>query len=62
MPRIEARPGEPLTEAWAYLSPDEAQELLDALQYWVQDGRSDPEWHHHVGEAPGPELTIAIER
>jgi len=38
----------PLSEAWAYVSAEEA-------------GSSDPGWHHHLGGGDGsPELTIAI--
>jgi hypothetical protein len=44
-----------------YLTPEEAEELLAALQYWSEEDRADPEWHMHITDA-GRELTIAIGR
>lgn len=57
--RMELKPGEPVTEVWAYLSPREAKDLLAALAEWESEGHQDPEWHTHVGDE-GSELTIAI--
>jgi hypothetical protein len=52
---------EPLTEAWAYVSREEAFNLYMSLAYYFQDDESDPGWHCHVGGDDGePELTIAI--
>jgi hypothetical protein len=56
--RLEGRPGEPLHEAWAYLSEDEARDLLAALSEWASEEQA-PGWHTHVGEQ-GAELTIAV--
>jgi hypothetical protein len=63
MPRIEGKPGERLTEVWVYLSKQEAHDLLAALQYWAEEreGYRGPGWHAHIGEAPDPDLTIAVE-
>ena len=52
---------EPLSEVWAYLTRAEARLLYSALEYYFTDDEIDPGWHHHVGDAGGPELTIAIE-
>jgi hypothetical protein len=56
--RLESRPGEKLHEVWAYLSEDEAQDLLAALSEWASEARA-PGWHTHVGQS-GSELTIAV--
>jgi hypothetical protein len=57
--RMEGKPGEALPEVWAYLTPEEASELLPALTEWASESSPDPGWHAHVGER-GSELTIAI--
>jgi hypothetical protein len=52
---------EPLSEAWAYVSAEEAFVLYRALNLYFADGSSDPGRHHHLGGGDGgPELTIAI--
>lgn len=56
---IEGKPEQPLHEVWAYLSPDEARDLLRALRYWAEDEPEEPGWHHHISDS-GRELTIAI--
>jgi hypothetical protein len=58
---IEAEPEHALREVWAYLTPEEARELLVALQYWAEEKPSDPGWHYHLADG-GRELTVAIER
>jgi hypothetical protein len=55
---IEAEPEQPLKEVWAYLSPQEARELLQALRFWAEEP-ADPEWHCHIADKDR-ELTIAI--
>ena len=62
MPRIEGEPGQALNEVWVYLTEQEARELLAALEHWRAEGHEDPDWHTHVGQAPGPEVSIAVER
>ena len=59
--RLEQVPGSPISgPVWLYLSTDEARNLFAALEYYFEDdGRPDPEWHHHVG--PGEGLTIAVQ-
>jgi hypothetical protein len=52
--RLEGQPGEPLREAWAYLTPAEAELLLAALLEWEREAQPRG-WHAHVGE-----LTIAV--
>jgi hypothetical protein len=53
---------EPLTEAWAYVSIEEASHLYTSLAYYFQDDDNNPGWHCHVGGGDGePELTIAID-
>jgi hypothetical protein len=58
---IEAEPENALPEVWAYLTPDEARELLLALKYWADDTPTQPGWHHHIADS-GRELTLAIDR
>jgi hypothetical protein len=60
-PRLESEPGNDLQEVWAYLTPAEAAELLVALEERANDPAPDPEWHTHLTDAAGRELTIAIE-
>ena len=68
MPKIddgsaEGGPGRPLKSAWVTLSLEEAEELLAALEVWAEElatGELDPEWHTHLSDADGNELTIAI--
>jgi hypothetical protein len=50
-----------LTEAWAYLTAEEAFHLYMSLSYYFGDDEVGPGWHTHVGSEDGPELTIAIE-
>jgi IstB-like ATP binding protein len=57
-------PGRRLKSAWVTLSVPEAQQLLDALTFWAEDlaaAELDPQWHTHLSDADGNELTIAIE-
>ena len=52
---------EVLTEAWAYLTVEEAFGLYMSLQYYFDSAQDDPGWHCHVGGGDGEtELTIAI--
>lgn len=68
MPQIddgsaEAGPGRSLRSVWVTLSADEAHDLLDALQVWAEEathGDLDPQWHTHIDDDHGNELTIAI--
>jgi RecB family exonuclease len=56
-------PGRRLPFVSVELSPDEAVELLESLQEWASegaDGRTDPEWHTHLADDAGNELTVAI--
>lgn len=46
------------------LSVDEAYDLLLALARWSEDeeaGTADPEWHTHIADEGGNELTVAID-
>jgi hypothetical protein len=69
VPRIddgsaEQGPGRTLKSAWASLSVQEARELLDALRRWSEElaaDELDPQWHTHISDVNGNELTIAIE-
>jgi hypothetical protein len=56
---IEAGPEQAVPEAWVYLTPDEARDLLEALAYRSEDDAPDPGWHTHITDS-GRELTIAI--
>jgi hypothetical protein len=58
---MEAKPENPLQEVWAYLSPEDARQLLQALQYWADEQPSDTDWHYRIADS-GRELTIAIGR
>jgi len=45
------------------LTAEEAIELLTALAFWDQDaseGQADQDWHTHITDADGNELTVAI--
>jgi hypothetical protein len=56
-------PGRRLKTAWVTLSIAEARELLGALEAWAEDVAErdpDPDWHAHVTDSDGNELTIAI--
>jgi hypothetical protein len=59
-PRIESEPGTELNEVWIYLAPAEAAELLVALEDRANDPSPDPEWHTHLTDSAGREVTIAI--
>ena len=56
---IESFPGRTLREAWLYLTPDEARELLAALNAWAVDASPDPEWQTHITDADR-KLTVAV--
>jgi hypothetical protein len=58
---MESEPGAELREVWAYLTPAEAAELLMALEDRANDPSPDPDWHTHVTDEAGRELTIAID-
>jgi hypothetical protein len=58
---MESDPGSALEEVWVYLSPAEAAELLVALEDRANDQSPDPDWHLHLTDSAGRELTIAIE-
>jgi hypothetical protein len=60
-PRIESEPGIEPQEVWVYLTPAEAAELLVALEDRANDPSPDPEWHTHLTDSAGREVTIAIE-
>jgi hypothetical protein len=60
-PRIESEPGTELNEVWIYLAPAEAAELLVELEDRANDPSPDPEWHTHLTDSAGREVTIAIE-
>jgi hypothetical protein len=59
-PRMESEPGRGLEEVWVYLTPAEAAELLVALEDRANDPSPDPDWHMHLTDSAGRELTIAI--
>ncbi len=55
--------GKDIRTAWVELSAEEAYQLLDALKMWAeetQEGHPDPEWHTHVTDNVGRELTVSI--
>jgi hypothetical protein len=60
-PRIESEPGTELEEVWVYLTPAEAAELLVALEDRANDPAPEPDWHTHLRDSTGRELTIAID-
>ena len=55
----ETGPGRRLSIAWITLSVEEAHGLLEALQFWAKE--RDTQWHTHITDAAGNELTIAID-
>jgi len=66
MPRIDSGPtdgppGRELATVWVSLTPAEAEELLLALQVWAEEPEAvPPDWHCHITDATGRELTIEI--
>lgn len=55
--------GRQLQTVWVTLTTREARDLLDALSLWAEDlpgGAPDPQWHTHIGDNEGRELTVAI--
>lgn len=68
MPQIddgsaETGPGRRLKSVWVTLSLEEAHELQAALDVWAADvdaGERDPDWHTHITDLDGNELTIAV--
>ncbi len=67
MPRMDdgptdGPPGNELRTAWVELTADEAYELLASLKVWAEDFEDgpDPDWHTHVTDGEGRELTISI--
>ncbi len=69
MPRIDdgptdGPPGRRLKAAWVTLTVAEAMELLESLRSWDEEaaeGALDPEWHTHISDSDGNELTVAVE-
>jgi hypothetical protein len=69
MPQMDAGqtdgpPGPRLKTVSVTLSVGEAQQLLEALRAWAEDvagGHPDPDWHAHLDDSDGNELTLAIE-
>jgi hypothetical protein len=59
-PLIESDPGKQLHEVGISLSPEEAVELRQALDYWAEHDPADPDWHTHIGGAGEAEVTIGI--
>ena len=58
--RLESEPGKTIqASTWAYLTRDEAEGLLSALEYYFAEDPPDPDWHYHVDDADL--FTIAIE-
>lgn len=47
-------------ERWIILTPDEAEDLRDALSAYLAADEPDPGWHHHL-DAGDAEITLAIE-
>jgi hypothetical protein len=59
--RIEGKPGEPLSNVYLWLTPDEAHELRDTIDQMVRE--DDPSWHGHVSSADyQTEVTVALDR
>jgi type II secretory pathway component PulL len=61
--RAEATPGVPLDDVWVYLTPAEAEQLRQSLNFWAEEveaGDVDPSWHAHVADS-GREFALAIE-
>jgi hypothetical protein len=58
---IESEPGQPLRDVWAYLTPEEAAELLRELRDWAEREDEDAPWHWQIADG-GRLLSIAIHR
>jgi hypothetical protein len=55
-------PGDSLSTVSVSLTESEAHELFVALQEWSSELRSiAADWHTHITDSDGNELTIAIE-
>jgi hypothetical protein len=57
---MESEPGKTHREVWVYLTPAEADELCDALAYRAEEESEEPDWHYHVTDPEGRELTVAV--
>jgi hypothetical protein len=57
---METEPGQEFREVWVYLTPDEAEELRVALAYRAEEQPPDPDWHMHITDSNGRELTVAV--
>jgi hypothetical protein len=59
--RLEGQPGEPLATAYLWLTPGEAQKLMDTLGQLIRD--SDYDAHHHFSSADfQTEVTVMLDR
>jgi hypothetical protein len=58
---IETAPGQEQAEAWLYLTPLEAEAVIAALTAGLREHEDDPEWHSHITDRQGRELTVAID-
>jgi hypothetical protein len=58
---IETAPGQEHAETWLYLSPQEAKAVLAAITEGLQEHEADPEWHCHITDRQGRELTVTID-
>ena len=59
---MESQPGQELREVWVYLTPAEAEELRMALTQRGEEEPPDPDWHTHITDTSGRELTVAVEQ
>ena len=59
---MESQPGHELREVWVYLTPAEAEELRVALAQRTTEDPPDPDWHTHITDSSGRELTVAVEQ
>jgi hypothetical protein len=59
--RVTGDGNQDLADVWVYLTPDEAREILQALQAWSEEreGFNGRSWHMHLTDAD-LELTLAI--
>ncbi len=58
---IETATGQEHFEAWLYVSPREAEAIVAALQAGLRQHTDDPEWHSHITDRQGRELTLTID-
>jgi hypothetical protein len=59
-PRIESDAGEQLSGVAIYLTPQEANGLLEALDDWADEEPPDPDWNTRITDSAGRIVTVTV--